>query len=77
MPPAFAAALAALAASGACAAVAALDAFDTLAALMALRASLTERRLAGPRTGTRSMKTQPTCGTGLPPISRPGSKSHG
>ena len=33
-------------------------------------------RLTGPRTGTRSTKTQPTCGTGLPPINRPSSNSH-
>src|SRR4051794_13286833 len=33
-------------------------------------------RLRGPRTGVRSMKTQPTAGTGLPPTSRPSSKSH-
>ena len=44
--------------------------------LGAFLASLTERRLAGPRTGDRSMKTQPTCGTGLPPIRRPSSNSH-
>ena len=35
------------------------------------------RRLVGPRTGARSMNTQPTWGTGLPPIRRPFSKSHG
>jgi hypothetical protein len=40
-----------------------------------LRASRTARRLAGPRTGARSTNTQPTCGTGLPPIRRPSSKS--
>ena len=39
-------------------------------------ASLTERRLNGPRTGDRFMKTQPTYGTGLPPTRRPGSNSH-
>ncbi len=33
-------------------------------------------RLIGPRTGTRSTHTQPTCGTGLPPMRRPSSKSH-
>ena len=33
-------------------------------------------RLTGPRTGRRSTNTQPTCGTGLPPIRRPSSKSH-
>ncbi len=33
-------------------------------------------RLTGPRTGTRSTHTHPTCGTGLPPIRRPSSKSH-
>ena len=39
-------------------------------------ASRTARRLTGPRTGTRATKTQPTPGTGLPPQSRPSSKSH-
>ena len=34
-------------------------------------------RLTGPFTGTRFTNTQPTCGTGLPPIRRPSSKSHG
>ena len=38
-------------------------------------ASLTARRLIGPRTGTRGTKTQPTLGTGLPPMSRPSSNS--
>ena len=33
-------------------------------------------RLTGPRTGMRSTKTQPTWGTGFPPIRRPSSKSH-
>ncbi len=33
-------------------------------------------RLRGPRTGVRSVKIQPTWGTGLPPIRRPGSNSH-
>src|SRR5690349_159 len=35
------------------------------------------RRLTGPRTGVRSRKTQPTPGTGFPPMSRPSSKSQG
>jgi hypothetical protein len=47
------------------------------AALATLRASLTARRLVGPRTGARSMNTQPTWGTGFPPISRPFSNSQG
>ena len=34
-------------------------------------------RLLAPRTGVRGVKIQPTPGTGLPPMSRPGSKSHG
>jgi len=38
--------------------------------------SLTERRLTGPRTGTRFTQTQPTCGTGLPPMRRPSSNNH-
>ena len=38
-------------------------------------ASLTARRLIGPRTGTRGTKTQPTLGTGLPPMSRPSSNN--
>src|SRR3954452_8646530 len=38
-------------------------------------ASLRDCLLLGPRTGSRSTNTQPTCGTGLPPISRPGSNS--
>ncbi len=33
-------------------------------------------RLIGPRTGTRSTQTHPMCGTGLPPMRRPSSKSH-
>lgn len=40
-----------------------------------LRASRVDRRLSGPRTGDRSTNTQPMPGTGLPPISRPSSKS--
>ncbi len=32
-------------------------------------------RLLGPRTGVRSVKIQPTSGTGLPPMRRPSSKS--
>src|SRR4051794_5021940 len=36
----------------------------------------TAMRLRGPRTGVRSMNTQPTPGTGFPPTSRPSSKSH-
>src|SRR3954453_21351553 len=39
-------------------------------------ASRVARRLVGPRTGVRGTNTQPTCGTGLPPINRPSSKSH-
>ena len=46
-----------------------------LAGLAAFLASLTDRRLSGPRTGERSMNTQPTWGTGLPPTSRPWSNS--
>ena len=38
-------------------------------------ASFTDCRLFGPRTGERSTNTQPTCGTGLPPMSRPCSNS--
>ena len=34
-------------------------------------------RLTGPLTGSRSTNTQPTNGTGLPPIKRPSSNSHG
>jgi hypothetical protein len=41
------------------------------------RASLTALRLIGPRTGVRATNTHPMCGTGLPPISRPSSNSHG
>ena len=37
--------------------------------------SFTASRLRGPRTGVRSEKIHPTPGTGLPPISRPRSKS--
>ena len=40
------------------------------------RVAAATRRLATPRTGERSTNTQPTSGTGLPPISRPSSKSH-
>ena len=36
-----------------------------------------DRRLTGPFTGSRSTKTQPTNGTGLPPIRRPSSNNHG
>ena len=42
-----------------------------------LRASRIERRLAGPRTGARNTKIHPTLATGLPPINRPSSNSHG
>src|SRR5436190_19928473 len=42
---------------------------------VSLRASRTERRLVGPRTGARRTNTQPTFGTGFPPISRPPSNS--
>ena len=41
------------------------------------RAARCDLRLIGPLTGRRSTNTQPTYGTGLPPISRPSSKSHG
>ncbi len=34
-------------------------------------------RLRAPRTGVRGVKIQPTPGTGLPPMSRPGSNSQG
>ena len=34
-------------------------------------------RLTAPFTGTRLTKTQPTCGTGLPPTRRPSSNNHG
>ena len=50
---------------------------DGLATFATLRASLTARRLVGPRTGARSMNTQPTWGTGLPPMRRPRSNSQG
>src|SRR5687768_13767797 len=46
------------------------------AVFAAFLASLTDRRLMGPRTGERSMNTHPTWGTGLPPTRRPWSKSH-
>ena len=42
-----------------------------------LRAARWDLRLTAPFTGRRSTKTQPTFGTGLPPISRPSSNSHG
>ncbi|CAB4599870.1 unannotated protein [freshwater metagenome] len=38
-------------------------------------ASFTALRLTGPRTGMRGTNTQPMCGTGLPPMRRPSSKS--
>ena len=41
-----------------------------------VRASFIDRRLAGPLTGVRGRNTQPTCSTGLPPMSRPSSNSH-
>src|SRR5215213_5468182 len=41
------------------------------------RAERVALRLTGPLTGRRSTKTQPTNGTGLPPIRRPSSNSHG
>ena len=47
------------------------------AALATLRASLTPGGWSGPAPGARSMNTQPTWGTGLPPMSRPLSNSHG
>jgi hypothetical protein len=40
-------------------------------------AERTARRLVAPRTGARGTKTHPTWGIGLPPKSRPSSKSHG
>ena len=40
-------------------------------------ASAVAARLFGPRIGRRGVKIHPTPGTGLPPISRPSSKSHG
>ena len=40
-------------------------------------ASAVAARLLGPRMGSRGVKIHPTPGTGLPPISRPSSKSHG
>src|SRR5690606_34497587 len=40
-------------------------------------ASRTARRLVSPRTGLRGRKIHPTCSTGLPPIRRPSSNSHG
>ena len=40
-------------------------------------ASAVAARLFGPLMGRRGVKIQPTPGTGLPPISRPSSKSHG
>jgi hypothetical protein len=43
---------------------------------LARSASRTATRLFGPRTGVRGVKIHPTPGTGLPPISRPSSKSH-
>ena len=46
------------------------------AAFVAFFESFTARRLIGPRTGTRGTNTQPTLGTGLPPMSRPSSNSH-
>lgn len=39
------------------------------------RDSRVARRLVGPRTGVRATNTHPTAGTGLPPMSRPSSKS--
>ncbi len=49
---------------------------DLPGALSTIFCSFTDRRLIGPLTGTRLTKTQPTWGTGLPPIKRPSSKSH-
>ena len=46
-------------------------------AVLALRLVKVARRLTGPRTGVRSRNTHPTPGTGLPPIRRPSSKTHG
>jgi len=37
---------------------------------------LVARRLSGPRTGTRSTKTQPIPSTGLAPMRRPSSNNH-
>ena len=39
-------------------------------------ASRMARRLLSPRTGVRFTNTQPTFGTGLPPIKRPSSNNH-
>ncbi len=41
------------------------------------RVSAVAARLLTPRTGSRCVKIHPTPGTGLPPMSRPSSKSHG
>lgn len=49
---------------------------DRPGALSTTFCSFTDRRLIGPLTGTRFTKTQPTWGTGLPPIKRPSSNSH-
>src|SRR5829696_3889633 len=46
-------------------------------ALVVFLAALVTMRLLAPRTGERGAKIQPTPGTGLPPMSRPSSKSHG
>ena len=40
-------------------------------------ASRTARLLIGPRTGARGTNTQPTWGTGLPPMSRSSSNNQG
>ena len=38
--------------------------------------AFTDFLLVGPRAGTRSTNTHPTCGTGLPPMRRPWSNNH-
>src|SRR5580700_3933275 len=61
-----------LAARANSAALAGADAWSSLAFASAVAALL-----LGPRIGIRGVKIQPTPGTGLPPISRPSSKSQG
>src|SRR5262245_1705562 len=46
-------------------------------AVVGLPLSRTARRPIGPLTGARGTNTHPTWGTGLPPMRRPSSKSHG
>ena len=61
-----------LAARASSAALAGADSGSFLALASAVAA-----RLLGPRMGRRGVKIHPTPGTGLPPIRRPSSKSHG